>query len=439
MNSVTRELSLLTSEKWAARKSLGYANGLSAILSVSGHQPLYSSIEISSRVLKQATTLLKNSGNEELRISAIQIQVAWVLIGGLMSLGPNFVKIHLSQLLLLWRNALPKPLGKENTAQRQSAELSFLVLVRECALGCILSFLEFNARLVTSDVSKRIATVLQNTIDFLETLPTPKSDDENTARITASLQLPDLIQMTRRRVLQCFTQLAIRSPHTSKEILSEARIMTFAAACFAEPDNIPQSSLGASIANTSANFEGIWGLADGSGFGISGTVRGLWIKPLPGEKDQEGEEAWHRQLEPSNSIDSLLLSPICSAREHDSIYVHCPPQTAIGTEVLPDPPATEVVNAGITLFGMALPLQGPKVQESILEQISTWMSVKSLQRDPGRKAAITVNIALALLASLKASLGELPANKGDLKAAPVEKCLEDLLRVSLLIHVPRMF
>lgn len=306
MNSVTRELSLIGTDRLSARKSVGYANGLSAILSISGQQPLYSSLEISSRVLTQATNLLKSSVNEDLRVSGTQVQVAWVLIGGLMSLGPNFVKIHLSQLLLLWRNALPKALAKENAAQRQAAELSYLVHVRECALGSILSFLEYNSRLLTADISKRIAALLQNTIEFLDGLPQAKNDAEMPTRITPSLQLFDLVQMVRRRVLQCFTRLATRSPHTSKEILSQANLLAFAVSCFTEPEAYPQSSLGASIASSAANFDGIWTVADNSGYGISGHMRGLEIKSLPGEQDLTNKSHWHRQIEPPGNIDSLV-------------------------------------------------------------------------------------------------------------------------------------
>ncbi len=122
-----------------------------------------------------------------------------------------------------------------------------------------------------------------------------------------------------------------------------------------------------------------------------------------------------------------MLSPICGAREHDSVYLHLGDRN--GDAILPDPPATEVVNSAIALFAMALPLQEPKIQESVLEQLSTFMSAKSLQRDPGRRAAVTVNIALALLGALKVSLSETYANPGDMKSTAVEKCLDDFLRV----------
>lgn len=122
------------------------------------------------------------------------------------------------------------------------------------------------------------------------------------------------------------------------------------------------------------------------------------------------------------------MSPICSAREHDSVYVGL--QEDSGVEHLPDPPATEVVNSAIALFSVALPLQSAKIQESVLEQLSTYLAAKSLQRDPGRKAAVTVNIVLALLGALKVAMNETLALAGDLKSPTVERCLDELLRVS---------
>ena len=103
-----------------------------------------------------------------------------------------------------------------------------------------------------------------------------------------------------------------------------------------------------------------------------------------------------------------------------------------GKEELPDPPATEVVNSAITLFAMALPLQDPRIQESVLEQLTTSLSAKSLARDPGRKAAIAVNVALAILGTLKVATSETLAISGNLKYPAVEKCLDDLLRVRLI-------
>ena len=103
---------------------------------------------------------------------------------------------------------------------------------------------------------------------------------------------------------------------------------------------------------------------------------------------------------------------------------------AVGVTGLPDPPPTEVVNSAITLFAVALPLQNPKVQEGVLEQMATYLSANSLQRDPGRKAAITANAAMALLGALKVTLGETQSERGDLRHPTVERYLQEILRVS---------
>lgn len=428
MNSVNRELGLLAGPRQSPRKCVGLANGLSAALSTSTSQPLHGSVDVNSRVLSQATSLLKSASNSDLRIGSTQIQVAWILIGGLMTLGPNFVKIHLSQLLLLWKNALPKPLNRDNMIQRNYLELCFLTHVRECALGSILTFLEFNSRILTLDVTKRLAAMLQNTTLFLNTLPAKKTTDDMSQRLSPALQLHDFDLMVRRRVLQCYTKLVELSPASSTDVLLQTNLLPFAIASFAEPDNYTTSSFSTAIASAAGTFESIWEVADNHGFGVTGLVRGFDITPLPGEQDTGTRHHWLTRHGPEAIIDQTLLSPICGAREHDSIslYIRAPDDT----HELPDPPATEVVNAALQLFAICLPLQTAKIQESILEQMTSFLSASSLQRDFNRKTAMMVNIAYAVLSALKVAVKETRSAPGSLKGAAVEKVMQDLLHVS---------
>lgn len=104
--------------------------------------------------------------------------------------------------------------------------------------------------------------------------------------------------------------------------------------------------------------------------------------------------------------------------------------SSIDYDGLPSPPATEVVNAAIKLFAVSLPLQPAKVQESILEQMATMLSATPLQRDPARKAAMTVNVAVALLITLKVAVKETSSSPGDLTNAAVERIMQNMLRVS---------
>lgn len=309
MNCLHRELGQLASARQSPRCCIGYANGLAAVLGITPSQPLYSSLEICSRVLSIANDLLKSSSQADLRIASVQVRVAWILIGGLMALGPAFVKIHLSQFLLLWRNALPKPLNRENTAQRSSVEITYLAHVRECTLGSILLFLEFNSRLVTIDVAKRIATMLQNTNEFLDNFPNKKAFDDPSLKALASLPMRELVQMVRRRVLQCYSRLIAFSPGASGDILSQSNLVTAAVSLFAEPEAYSPSTLGSSIANTAGTFESIWDVADNSAFGLTGLVRGAIIAHLPGEHISAQERADEVSKDEVWGIDAAVSPP----------------------------------------------------------------------------------------------------------------------------------
>lgn len=441
MNSLSRELGQLAGPSGgggggrhlAARRCVGFAHGLAATMSVSPQRPLHGSVDVNSRVLTMATNLLKSSGRSELHASATQIQVAWILIGGLMSLGPSFVKIHLSQLLLLWKNALPKPLAKDNTAHRGYLEASFLLHVRECALGSILAFLQYNTRLLTVDVSKRIATMLQSTTAFLKTLPSKKTTEDVSQRLQPALQLLDLEMMVQRRVMQCYIKLMNQGPAGGSEALLQSNLLTLAISQFADPENYSANSLTASIANAAGTFDTIWDVGDQSGFGVTGLVRGFRLRGLPGQQESASD--------PSSSVfedggaeedmERLLSSPVCTALEHDAavLYTAGPDESdpAAGGD-LPDPPATEVVNMAIQLFAFVFPLTPAKVQESVLEQIATFVSAGSLQRDPGRKAAINVNVAMAVLSTLTVATRETRSPPGDVTNLAVEKLLQDMVR-----------
>jgi hypothetical protein len=291
MNSVNREIGLLTGPRQSPRRCAGYANGLAAVLSASNKHPLYGSVDVYARVLSQATGLLKSSSNSDLRVSSTQVQVAWIMIGGLMSLGPNFVKIHLSQLLLLWKNALAPP-NKENMARQSQFELSFLAHVRECALGSVKAFLNYNIKLLTSDVSRRLASMLQNTATFLAILPDRKTSEDMLQRLSPALQLVDFDLMVRRRVFQCYTALVTASPAAASEIATQSNVLPLAVSSFADPDRLGPSSLSVSIASSAGTLDNIWSIGDNSGFGVNGLMNGLDCTPLCFERQNESENHW---------------------------------------------------------------------------------------------------------------------------------------------------
>ncbi|CAG8053405.1 unnamed protein product [Penicillium nalgiovense] len=423
MNSLNREIGQLGTPRQSPRRCVGYANGLSAMLSTSRLQPLYGAVDVFARVFTQATDLLKTSSTSELRVASIQIQVAWILIGGLMPLGPSFVKTHLSQLMLLWKNALPKHLGKENAAQPGTLEISFLTHVRECALGSLLVFMEFNSKLITSDGAKRIGAMLQNTVEFLDNLPKPKAMEDLSQRLQPSLQLQDYSTMVRRRVLQCFTKLVHVHPLSHGDIISQSSLLSLAISSFADPDT-QYKQLEGSISGSAGQFDGLWDLCDNYGFGVTGLSREYIRATLSGTQEDDKSPAWSALDSVDQVVDDTLAFPISQASEHDAILLY---SLRDGDKLAVDPPTTGVVNSAIDLFSVALALHSPKIQESSVEQIATFLSSPGLQRNPGRKAALVVNISVALLHTLKVAVKETDFVPGKLNPS-TDKILQELVQ-----------
>ncbi|KAL3448525.1 armadillo-type protein [Aspergillus insuetus] len=424
LNSLNREVAQLSTPRQSPRRCVGYANGMAAMLSTSRLQPLYGSVEIYSRVFTQATDLLKTSSNSELRAASTQIQVAWILIGGLMPLGPSFVKIHLSQLMLLWKNALPKHLSQENSAKKSLLETSFLAHVRECALGALLAFMEFNGKMITADGARRIAAMLQNTVEFLDEIPRQKSAMDISQRLHPSLQLHDIETMVRRRVLQCFAKLLYAHPLSHADVISQSSLLSLAISSFANPDATQPNPLESSIAASTAQFDNLWDLSDNFGFGVTGLARDYVRATFSGKHDGESGPAWSAVESVDRVVDDALNFPICQASEHDSVLLYSARQ---GESVFTDPHSTGVVNSAIELFSVALSLHAPKVQESSVEQIATFLSSTGLQRNPGRKAAMIVNISVALLHTLKIAVREGGSSAGKLSPT-TEKVFQELIQ-----------
>ena len=190
-----------------------------------------------------------------------------------MCLGPNFVKLHLPQLLLLWKTALPKVPTKEGYTNRSEIEWAFMFHVRECVLGAISCFLLHNGRLVTPDVAKRLAALLSNTLSFITLVPPAFLSAMPLARppiLPPSLSLSDRIEMLQRRILQCF--LAIK-PIAAYDNLS-LQLLKMCLSNFADPDKSTGSSITAAITRE-GSFGGVWSVGDGYGYGVTSKLKGM--------------------------------------------------------------------------------------------------------------------------------------------------------------------
>lgn len=245
------------------RRTLGRAYGLAGLVAIIPHRPLYVSFDIASNVLDTATNLLKRASEHDVQMAGVEVEVAWILISSLMLLGPNFVRSHLPQLLVLWRNALPKPTSKDSVPGRSATEWEFLLHVRESALGAILCFLLHNTPLVNLDVSRRISSLLSNALAFTTAFASQPLEEPSSGLEGPSLRMRE--NLLRRRVFQCFT--ALGSSALTESVQSS--LLQSTVSIFAGPEGDGVSAMQASIASSSGTFTTVWQTADGFGHGVT--------------------------------------------------------------------------------------------------------------------------------------------------------------------------
>ena len=436
---IEKDLNLLsspTAPKEVAPRLVGKAFGLSALIAVSPVRPLYVSHDVPTKVFDLAVSLLKRAGDHEIPQASTEIQVAWYLMTGLMSLGPSFVKLHLPQLLVLWRNALPKPSNKDTSVgERGEAEWNFLLLVRECALSSALNFLNHNHSLVNIDVARRLATLFTNTLNYVNGFATAyaealreQANSPNPSPIfTTRPSLVDREATLRRRVLQCFTVLG---PSSATESTQPA-LLQAAITVFADPENYSGSGAQAAIAAQAGNFVGIWHSADGYAFGVTSLARARDDYGKNGEED-EGEEGWLNRDKVEIELEGQLSRPILGSLEHDFLPLLDAQQPL--SSPTPAPAQTGVIDAGLALFSILFPHQNIEGQVQSLATLSSHMRSSKLEKNPGRKQAVIVNTVTALRKILKGVEGAGGKARKVVGSAQVSEMIRSLLQVRLSIY-----
>ena len=425
LSRLRKSLETASETRQSSRACGGLALGVAAMLHSANKKPLFGSVQTFSQVFAFATDLLKASATSELRQSAAQVQVAWTILGGLMNLGPSFVKVHLNQLLLLWRNALPPPLTPDNAAQRSQLELSFLCHVRECSLSGLLAFLGSCSSLVTSDGSRRISTMLQNSLHFLNNLPRTRHTEDVAHRLVSALQLQDMAYMLRRRLLQCFSAL-LRQKHIDlSEVLSRSDLVGMSTRIFISPDRPTPKNFETSLATSASNFEGLWEAGDNWGYGASSLLRclDLYYPDLNGFRRARSPMLSTEESDPT--FEEFVYVPALPALEHDPAILYRPGISVDDVEL--SPPSTACIDQAVKLFSIVFPLHSMRIQESSLEQIATVIA-QPMPRDPGRKAAIQLNTALAILYALAIANNETHFTSGRIHIQAVGKLLQELLQ-----------
>jgi hypothetical protein len=268
------------------RIALGIAQGVAVVVQAYPFRPSYFSTSVVTEIWTFAGSLLQMSGKSDLRSSQHQIQAAWTLIGALMSVGAQFVKSHLNQLLLLWKNALPRPFSKDMMASRNIAELQYLLHVKERALAALSLFLQYNDKMLTLDTSRRIVTMLSDTSVFVARLPVSPITEDVRVQSSYSQLAEGGIKVT-MRVMRCYCHLI----HQDSRNLASPELLMSAISVFGDPDRqVPTSSnvkptvVGSMdiLTSTSDNFA--WGASSG--------VRFLSIPGNSGQGDGIRDRHW---------------------------------------------------------------------------------------------------------------------------------------------------
>ncbi|KAI0688492.1 clathrin-coated vesicle protein [Cytidiella melzeri] len=378
---------------------IGRAYGLAGLLSLIPQRPLYVSYDISASAFYIAVQLLKRAGEHDVKIAKVEIEVAWTLIASLMTLGPNFVRAHLPQLLVLWRNALPKPTTKDGLSGRNAGEWIFLLAVRENALRAIYCFLTHNSPiLVTADVARRVTSLLTNALQFSAMFSSQRVVEEPQDSIPPpggrGLSLVGMDALFKCRIFQCFSALGVSKVTES----TQSSLLQSAITLFASLDGYSGSSVQAAIATSSGSFTSVWQSTDCYAYGVTD----IEIKEDLSGKIVEGTSDWLNRDLIDASLDSMHNKPILRSWEYDPMILCLAQQpNTVGDEADTSPASTAAVNEAIRIFAELLPLQDLSSMTKTVNQLVEATASAKADKNSGRKAAVLVNSAVALVLALR--------------------------------------
>lgn len=98
-----------------------------------------------------------------------------------------------------------------------------------------------------------------------------------------------------------------------------------------------------------------------------------------------------------------------------------------GTEDMPDPLATSVINYAIRLFALTFVHQVSSIQQGAIEQIALYLAGAAGQQNAAKEQAVTLNVVLALLLALEEAT--VTRSTASLNSSHVQKALQELLNV----------
>jgi hypothetical protein len=369
---------------------VGHAYAAGMLACVVARYPLDASFEtnawifsLGSQLLKNATTAAKEGEEIDPRIALTNMKCAWILLAALNYAGPDFVSLHLSQLLLLWKTALPRPSTRDaDASNRSEAAWTYLLHGRYLALTALLGLLRKNRELLTPDLTKRVAALIMNAWATLNSVPVPESKSSLMAS-SQSIGTPDSAafednrRLLKLRIFECLIELQpITLVENSFKELSHA-----AAQVFLEPECVLVHDRPGRAAYTEGAHVSMFALMTRSGFeGMS---------PRPEVSEMKRVQTVNTNLWQSHP-DVPLSSP-----EYNPTALFSEQQTLPLVDAFP--PAFSIVNASVRLFAELFPRAPEKEQVRLVGMIIAALSSPQLEHDVERREAVRFNVVHALL------------------------------------------
>jgi HEAT repeat-containing protein 5 len=438
--TMQRELLQMTGEKpETVERVVGYGNILSSIIGIIASRSLFAAYEDAATIFGLATQLLKSHLNaKDYRVMASQAQIGWTLIGSLMTLGHNFVRVHVSQLLLVWKNVFPKTQPKDSLMNRSELEWHYLLVSRDSALAALESFINCNGNdLVSVDVAKRIMICLHNTLQFVSTLIGAYGPIDDKPATFFQTKLYERECRLKSRLFICFKLL---SPVSVYETIFTPLVRSVVDAFALDPEK-PDRFLATLGTKDGALFGTIGGKDTGAlmveTIASTSLISGSVISVAEGSGAEE-KGIFKKSVHDTHiaSMENIMSRKEQTSFENDPHALYLTSKIEIlgsnsGTEtaVSKVQPATHasvaLVDSAIELFSLIFPLQNAQTQETILEQLIKAATHHSGRITPIRKAACQINSLVAIIGALKYIAGK----KGQLQSPKVSVAIRDLMTV----------
>jgi hypothetical protein len=168
-----KHLTLMNSDDpYTINQVIGYGHVLCAVIGIVRHRPLFVAYEDAGTIFGIALKLIippKTITNYTITTS--QVKLGWALIGSLLTLGPNFVNVHISQLMLSWQSIFIKVAKKEGFLNQSEDLWQYQLFSKDSAMAAMISFVKYNQIIVNEPkVSRRLLIFLNNALMFLNSL-----------------------------------------------------------------------------------------------------------------------------------------------------------------------------------------------------------------------------------------------------------------------------